>query len=133
MAWQSVKQRKELWPMTQDFVFVRIAALMFFLIVMNSCVDGNRETVEVRGGEPPHFIFSNADRLAKVLVCRIPPDLVAKQIPASILTRENPDMMWWVEGKSQKNETITYGVVPDGMSVVVPANPLIEDQEYFVF
>lgn len=102
------------------------------VLMCAGCIFDNPVKIKVEGGDPVRFIFLNGEYLNLLYVYRIPTELLSKGIPGERLRHDDPDMMWWIEGKRRKDEPITYGIVPDDMREITEARPLIEGGHYLV-
>jgi len=114
----------------------RIVILCVFSVLMAltccGCLDESLTRINVEGGNPPRFFIAHGELLNMLFVFRVPPELANQGIPGKRLKNNDPDMVWWIEGKRRNNEPIVYGVVPEDMREITLSKPLVEGQQYLV-
>jgi hypothetical protein len=98
--------------------------------IASGCISERATVVHVKGGNPPVFTFSNAERMDLLLVFRLHD--INSGVPLEHFKPNNPDTMWWIEGERRKDEPIAYGAVPIDMREITPAKPLVEGDFYMV-
>ena len=105
--------------------------LLVLLTACSSCRSHSIGRVNIDGDNGPRFTFTGVT-VTYVLVYRVPPEYLSKGIPLDVLTKDNPDTQWLLEGSHEARDAIAYGFAPQGMKEVLPAKPLAEGPIYFV-
>lgn len=98
----------------------------------SSCAQESPNRIIVGKENPPRFTFTKGEELGLLYVYHVPKNLLDEGVPGENLSPDNPDMVWWVEGKRRVNEPIIYGIVPVDMREVTPSRPLVEGEQYLV-
>lgn len=82
---------------------------------------------------PPKFSFNDPDRIAELVIFRIPKDHEGDYgYGEAVINRKN--VVWEISGRLIPPVTsISYGSAPDGMIEGTPAVPLVEGGHYFVW
>lgn len=82
------------------------------------------------GGDLPYFIFSGGS-VSMLLVARRRKRR-NNAPPSELDPKDCLDTQWLIEGHHDASAPIIYGIVPSGMSGVVSAKPLVEDESYLI-
>jgi hypothetical protein len=107
--------------------------LLVSLLIISNCTPENPVEVHIEEGFPPRFLLSDSRLVRSLFVYHIPAELANKSIPVEQMKKDDPNIMWMIEGHPYQNVPINYGVVPDGMIEVIKAKPLSEGEHYLVF
>lgn len=94
-------------------------------------LQGGVAEVRIGGVGTPYFIFSGSAS-SLLIICGARRKRRKKPLPPEEVTKDNPDVLWHIEGTHDANLPITYGIVPRGMTAVISAETLIEGELYFV-
>jgi hypothetical protein len=109
-----------------------IKALLLILVMgFFGCRSHSTGRVNVHGDQSPHFTFTG-DTVTYVLVYRVPAEYLSKGIPLKVLTKDNPDTQWVIEGTHEARDPIRYGLAPQGMKELVAPKALTDGPTYFV-
>jgi hypothetical protein len=107
---------------------VRIFSIIL-LLALGSC-SPHVGSVNAEGGSQPRFTFIGSS-VSSLIVYRVPRKYLNKGIALDAVTKNGSDTQWRIDGMHDARTPINYGVVPKGMTEIVPAKPLSENTIYF--